>query len=111
MTTATYQTVSHGSRCFEPCSESFHLRPSYTDHLGKQRQYWRDIILGINDGIVSTFLLVIGVSGGGLTSKDIFITAISGALAGSVSMFAGKLSLSNSHHCGITFITLITIYI
>ena len=74
----------------ESWSESYHLRPSYTDHLGKQRQYWRDIILGINDGLVSTFLLVIGVAGGGLTNKQIFITAIAGALAGSISMFAGE---------------------
>jgi hypothetical protein len=58
-------------------------------HLGKHRQYWRDIILGVNDGLVSTFLLVTGVAGGGLSSIDILLTAISGALAGAVSMFAG----------------------
>ena len=58
-------------------------------HLGKHRQYWRDIILGVNDGLVSSFLLVTGVAGGGLSSIDILLTAISGALAGAVSMFAG----------------------
>lgn len=62
---------------------------AFSGHLGKQRQYWRDIILGINDGLVSTFLLVLGVSGSGMTSNDIFITAIAGSLAGSISMFAG----------------------
>jgi len=70
---------------------------SYTHHLGKERQYWRDIILGINDGIISTFLLVIGVSGGGFkTSHEIFITAISGSLAGSISMFAGEYMATKS---------------
>lgn len=67
-----------------------------SEHLGKHRQYWRDIILGVNDGLVSTFLLVAGVAGGGLSSIDILLTAIAGALAGAVSMFAGgKLSWSS----------------
>ncbi len=65
-------------------------------HLGKQRQYWRDIILGINDGLISTFLLVVGVSGGGLPTKQIFITAIAGAMAGAVSMFAGEYMATKS---------------
>lgn len=71
-------------------------RSSFSGHLGKQRQYWRDIILGINDGLVSTFLLVIGVSGGGLTSHDILITAIAGSLAGSISMFSGEYMATKS---------------
>ena len=67
-----------------------------SEHLGKHRQYWRDIILGVNDGLVSTFLLVTGVYGGGLSSKEIFLTAMSGALAGSVSMFAGEFIATRS---------------
>jgi hypothetical protein len=98
--TSSYQgKQSHESHFCESSSRSsssYLLRPSCTDHLGKQLQYWRDIILGINDGIVSTFLLVVGVSGGGLSSKDIFITAVSGALAGSVSMFAGEFIATKS---------------
>jgi len=69
-----------------------------TEHLGKNRQYWRDIILGVNDGIVSTFLLVTGVAGGGLSSKDILLTAIAGALAGAVSMFAGEFVATKSQN-------------
>jgi hypothetical protein len=38
----------------------------------------------VNDGLVSTFLLVAGVVGGGLETKDILLTAISGSLAGAV---------------------------
>lgn len=38
----------------------------------------------VNDGLVSTFLLVAGVVGGGLATKDILLTAISGSLAGAV---------------------------
>lgn len=67
-------------------------------HLGKHRQYWRDIILGVNDGLISTFLLVVGVSGGGMTTTDILLTAISGALAGSISMMAGEYVATKSQN-------------
>jgi len=64
--------------------------PVYTPHIGESRQYWRDIILGVNDGLVSTFLLVVGVVGGGLVIADVLLTGIAGALAGAVSMAAGE---------------------
>ena len=38
---------------------------AYEPHVGTTRQYWRDIVLGVNDGLVSMFLLVAGVVGGG----------------------------------------------
>jgi vacuolar iron transporter family protein len=68
------------------------------EHLGGHRQYWRDIILGVNDGLVSTFLLVMGVWGGGLSSKDILLTSISGALAGAISMCAGEYVATKSQN-------------
>lgn len=67
-------------------------------HLGKSRQYWRDIILGVNDGLVSTFLLVAGVAGAGLSSKDILLTALAGALAGAISMAAGEYVATKSQN-------------
>jgi VIT1/CCC1 family predicted Fe2+/Mn2+ transporter len=54
------------------------------------RQYWRDIILGVNDGLVSIFLLVVGVVSGGLDREEILLTAVAGAIAGAVSMAAGE---------------------
>ncbi|MGB7861582.1 MAG: VIT1/CCC1 transporter family protein, partial [Acidimicrobiia bacterium] len=71
-------------------TESSHQAPTYTPHIGETRQYWRDIILGVNDGLVSTFLLVVGVVGGGLDIGDVLLTGIAGALAGAVSMAAGE---------------------
>lgn len=62
----------------------------YEPHVGETRQYWRDIILGVNDGLVSMVLLVIGVVGAGLSRDDVLITGIAGALAGAVSMGAGE---------------------
>lgn len=63
---------------------------TYEPHVGTTRQYWRDIILGVNDGLVSMFLLVAGVVGGGLTAEQVLLTAVAGAIAGSISMAAGE---------------------
>ena len=62
----------------------------YEPHVGETRQYWRDIILGVNDGLVSMVLLVAGVVGAGMSREDVFITGVAGALAGAVSMAAGE---------------------
>jgi VIT1/CCC1 family predicted Fe2+/Mn2+ transporter len=62
----------------------------YTPHIGESRQYWRDIVLGVNDGLVSVFLLVVGVVSGGLGRTEVLLTAIAGAIAGAVSMAAGE---------------------
>lgn len=75
---------------------SYHGRPSFTEHLGSHRQYWRDMVLGVNDGLVSTFLLIAGVSGGGLSSKSILLTGISGGVAGAISMAAGEFMATKS---------------
>jgi predicted membrane protein (TIGR00267 family) len=64
--------------------------PPYEEHIGASRQYMRDIILGVNDGLVSTFLLIAGVVGGGLDATAVLLTGIAGALAGMVSMSTGE---------------------
>ncbi len=65
-------------------------KPPYEAHVGETRQYWRDMILGVNDGLVSMFLLVAGVVGGGLSTAQVFLTAVAGGIAGAVSMGAGE---------------------
>lgn len=62
----------------------------YQPHIGALRQYVRDIILGVNDGLVSTFLLVSAVVGGGLTTTQVLLTGVSGAIAGMISMAIGE---------------------
>jgi len=69
---------------------SYKTSPSYTQHLGRNRQYLRDIILGVNDGLVSMFLLVAGVVGGGMVTRNVLLTGVAGAIAGAVSMAAGE---------------------
>ena len=62
----------------------------YEPHIGGSRQYMRDIILGVNDGLVSTFLLISGVVGGGLSATDVLLTGVAGAVAGAISMAIGE---------------------
>lgn len=64
--------------------------PEYEEHIGETRPYWRDIILGVNDGLVSMLLLVAGVVGGGLDTNQVLLTGVAGAIAGAVSMAAGE---------------------
>jgi len=64
--------------------------PPYEPHIGETRQYWRDIILGVNDGLVSMYLLVVGVVGGGLDPAQVLLTSLAGAVAGAISMAAGE---------------------
>jgi len=70
--------------------ETRHDPGPYEPHIGETRQYWRDIILGVNDGLVSIFLLVVGVVGGGLDTQQVLLTALAGAVAGAISMAAGE---------------------
>jgi VIT1/CCC1 family predicted Fe2+/Mn2+ transporter len=76
--------------------QGYRQRPAFTEHLGKHRQYWRDIILGVNDGLVSMFLLVAGVVGGGMATRNVLLTGVSGAIAGAVSMAAGEYMATKS---------------
>ena len=50
----------------------------------------RAAVLGANDGLLSNFSLVMGVSGANLSSKSILITGIAGMLAGACSMALGE---------------------
>jgi len=62
----------------------------YRPHVGPTRQYMRDIILGVNDGLVSIFLLIVGVVGGGLTTQQILLAGVAASIAGAVSMASGE---------------------
>lgn len=73
-----------------PDTESTEERPPYRPHVGPTRQYIRDIILGVNDGLVSVFLLVAGVVGGGLVARDVLLAGLAASAAGAISMAAGE---------------------
>ena len=58
----------------------------------------RAAILGANDGLASNFCLMMGVAGGGASSKTIILTGVAGLVAGACSMALGEwLSVTNAH--------------
>lgn len=71
-------------------------RPPYQEHLGPRSLYLRDSILGVNDGLVSMLLLVVGVVGGGVDSEFVLLAGLAGAFAGAVSMAAGEYMATKS---------------
>ncbi|MHA1370693.1 MAG: VIT1/CCC1 transporter family protein [Promethearchaeota archaeon] len=50
----------------------------------------RQIVFGMNDGIVSIFALLAGVVGASLNAKTILITLLAASIAGALSMAAGE---------------------
>jgi len=57
-----------------------------TDRVG----WLRAVVLGANDGIVSTASLVVGVAAARATGHDILVAGIAGLVAGAMSMAAGE---------------------
>jgi VIT1/CCC1 family predicted Fe2+/Mn2+ transporter len=55
-----------------------------------QRGGARAAVLGVNDGLVSTLCIVIGVAATGADAKAVLIAGFAGLLAGAISMAAGE---------------------
>ena len=61
----------------------------------------REIVFGLNDGSISTFALLAGVTGGSLAKGQILVVGISDVIAGAISMAIGSYISSKSeieHH-------------
>jgi VIT1/CCC1 family predicted Fe2+/Mn2+ transporter len=63
-------------------------------HVG---EFVRDVILGLNDGLVSNFSLIAGVSGFSASRTVVVLAGVAGLLAGAFSMAASSY-LSNKSH-------------
>jgi VIT1/CCC1 family predicted Fe2+/Mn2+ transporter/rubrerythrin len=63
-------------------------------HVG---EFLRDLIFGLNDGVVSNFSLIAGVAGANTAHGVVLLAGVAGLLAGAVSMAAGGY-LSNKTH-------------
>jgi len=50
----------------------------------------RAAVFGVNDGLISNFSLVMGISGAGTAPKFVLLAGIAGLLAGAFSMAAGE---------------------
>lgn len=65
---------------------SRHLERHRTDRVG----WLRAVVLGANDGIVSSSSLVLGVAAAGATPQDVLVAGVAGMIAGAMSMAAGE---------------------
>lgn len=68
--------------------ESLHREPG--DVVGIARHYIRDLIYGANDGIITTFAVVAGVTGGALSARAILIVGVANLFADGLSMGVGN---------------------
>ena len=74
---------------------SHHQEPSGT--LAIARHYIRDVVYGANDGVITTFAVVAGVTGGGLSAQAIMIIGVANLLADGLSMGVGNYLSIRSH--------------
>nr|MDO8087091.1 VIT1/CCC1 transporter family protein [Candidatus Sigynarchaeum springense]MDO8116204.1 VIT1/CCC1 transporter family protein [Candidatus Sigynarchaeota archaeon] len=56
----------------------------------------REIVFGMNDGIVSIFALLAGIAGAGVGAQQILLTLLAATIAGALSMAAGEYLSSKS---------------
>jgi vacuolar iron transporter family protein len=74
---------------------SLHVEP--TGPLQIARHYIRELIYGANDGIITTFAVVAGVAGGGLSLRVVLIIGAANLIADGLSMAAGNYLSISSH--------------
>ena len=74
---------------------SLHVEPQ--GPLQIARHYVRELIYGANDGIITTFAVVAGVAGGGLSVRVVLIIGAANLLADGLSMAVGNYLSIRSH--------------
>ena len=74
---------------------SVHVEPR--GPINVARHYVRELIYGANDGIVTTFAVVAGVAGGGLSLRTVLIIGAANLFADGLSMAAGNYLAIRSH--------------
>jgi vacuolar iron transporter family protein len=75
--------------------QSLHVEP--TSPLEIARHYVRELIYGANDGIITTFAVVAGVAGGGLSLRVVLIIGAANLVADGLSMAVGNYLSIRSH--------------
>src|SRR4026209_740661 len=77
------------SRSQRPRSRrSLHVEPLTA--LGIAQHYIRDLVYGANDGIITTFAVVAGVTGGTLAPVTVLVLGVANLLADGLSMGVGN---------------------
>jgi VIT1/CCC1 family predicted Fe2+/Mn2+ transporter len=75
--------------------ESLHREPAGLVQIA--RHYIRDVVYGANDGIITTFAVVAGVSGGALSPRTVLIVGAANLFADGLSMGVGNYLSIRSH--------------
>ena len=65
--------------------------------LETARHYVRELIYGANDGIITTFAVVAGVSGGGLSPRVVLVIGAANLFADGLSMAVGSYQSIRAH--------------
>ena len=74
---------------------SHHIEPQGALQIA--RHYVRDLVYGANDGIITTFAVVAGVSGGGLSLRVVLIIGAANLFADGLSMGVGNYLSIRAH--------------
>jgi VIT1/CCC1 family predicted Fe2+/Mn2+ transporter len=74
---------------------SLHQEPNGAVQIA--RHYIRDVVYGANDGIITTFAVVAGVTGGSLSPRAVLIVGAANLLADGLSMGVGNYLSIRSH--------------
>jgi VIT1/CCC1 family predicted Fe2+/Mn2+ transporter len=74
---------------------SVHVEPHGALQIA--RHYVRELVYGANDGIITTFAVVAGVAGGGLSASVVLICGVANLLADGLSMAVGNYLSIRSH--------------
>lgn len=78
----------HSASTTSRVRQSVHREP--TTAVGIARHYIGDVIYGANDGIITTFAVVAGVTGGALTTRAVLIVGAANLIADGLSMGVGN---------------------
>src|SRR5688500_14026315 len=71
-----------------PNRESLHVEPRGV--LGIAQHYIRDLVYGANDGVITTFAVVAGVTGGTLAPVTVLVLGVANLFADGLSMGVGN---------------------
>ena len=74
---------------------SRHVEPVGSTQIA--RHYVRELVYGANDGLITTFALVVGVAGGGLSSSVVMICGVANLFGDGLSMAVGNYLALRSH--------------
>lgn len=60
------------------------------EHKAERIGWIRAVVLGANDGIVSTASLIVGIAASGVAAEHLFVVGLAALVAGAMSMAAGE---------------------